>query len=172
MDPDSLQKLNEPIVALYTFLNPATAAALNNFVPAKTSFLIFGGSTGLSLFLFILDFPLFHRQARALCCAPRRFFKNKSSQIFHVTDVIDSDTDSSILMTPEEITGLHALGTEALLKTEANAPLFPPKVKQNCTRTLQHKPAASVQHLLHWFWLPSLQLRYLTSTPYKPRQSK
>ena len=95
MDPETLQQLTEPIVAHYTSLNPATEAALDNFVPAKTSFLIAGGSIVLSLFLFILNFPLFHRQARALCCAPRRFFKNKSGQVVHVTNDIKPDSDSS-----------------------------------------------------------------------------
>ena len=76
MDPETLQKLTEPIVAHYTSLNPATAAALDNFVPAKTSFLISSRSIVLSLFLFLLNFPHIHRQARALCCAPRCFFKN------------------------------------------------------------------------------------------------
>ena len=66
LDPETLQKLTEPIVAHHTSLNPATAAALDNFVPAKTSFLISGGSIVLSLFWFILNFPLLHRQARAL----------------------------------------------------------------------------------------------------------
>ena len=56
MDPETLQKLIEPIVAHYTSLNPATEAALENFVPAKTSLLISGGSILLSLFLFILTF--------------------------------------------------------------------------------------------------------------------
>ena len=95
MDPESLQKQAEPIVAHYTSLNPATAAALDNFVPTKTSFLISGGSIALSLFLFILKFPFFHRQARVLCCAPRRFFKNKSGQFIHVTNDIKPDSDSS-----------------------------------------------------------------------------
>ena len=123
MDPETLQKLTEPIVANYTSLNPATEAALDNFVPAKTSFLIAGGSIVLSLFLFILDFPLFHRQARALCSAPRRFFKNKSGQFIHVTNDIDPDSDSSFLvLTREEFTALRALAKEALLKIEANAP--------------------------------------------------
>ena len=123
MDPETLQKLTEPIVAHYTFLNPATEAALENFVLAKVSFLISGGSILLSLFLFILNFPLFHRQARALCCAPRRFFKNKSGQFLHVTDDIDSDSDSSFLnIAREEFTAPRALAKEASLKAEANAP--------------------------------------------------
>ena len=123
MDPDTLQKLTEPIVAHFTSLNPATEAALNKFVPAKTSFLIAGGSIVLSLFLFVLNFPLFHRQARALCCAPRRFFKNKSGQFIHVTNDIQPDSDSSFLiLTRDEFTALRALAKEALLKTEANAP--------------------------------------------------
>ena len=125
MDPETLQKLTEPIVAHYTSLNPATEAALDKFVPAKTSFLIAGGSIVLSLFLFLLNFPLFHRQARALCCAPRRFFKNKSGQFIHVTNDIQPDSDSSFLiLTRDEFTALRALAKEALLKTEANAP-FP-----------------------------------------------
>ena len=125
MDPETLQKLTEPIVAHYKSLNPATAAALDNSEPAKTSFLIAGGSIVLFLFLFILSFPLFHRQARALCCAPRRFFKNKSGQFVHVTDNKDPDSDSSFLIiTREDFTALRALANEALLKTEANAP-FP-----------------------------------------------
>ena len=41
MDPELLQKLTEPIVAYYTSFNPATAAALDYFVPVKTSFLNF-----------------------------------------------------------------------------------------------------------------------------------
>ena len=123
MDPETLQKLTEPIVEHYTSLNPATEAALDKFVPAKTSFLIAGGSIVLSLFLFILNFPLFHRQARALCCAPRCFFKNKSGQFIRVTNDIDPDSDSSFLiLTREEFTALRALAKEALLKTEANAP--------------------------------------------------
>ena len=123
MDPEDLQKLTEPIVAHYTSLNYATAVELDNFVPAKTSFLISGGSIVLSLFLFILNFTLFYRQARALCCAPRRFFKNKSGQFIHVTDDIDPDSDSSFLIiTRDEFTALRALAKEALLKTEANTP--------------------------------------------------
>ena len=123
MDPETLQKLTEPIVAHYTSLNPATAAAIDDFVPAKTSFLIAGGSIALSSFLFVLNFPLFHRQARALCCAPRRFFKNKSGQFIHVTNDIKPDSDSSFLiLTRDEFTALRALAKEALLKTEANAP--------------------------------------------------
>ena len=66
MDSETLQKLTKLLVAHYTSLNPATAAALDNFVPAKTSFLISGASIVTSLFLFLLNFPLFHRQARAL----------------------------------------------------------------------------------------------------------
>ena len=123
MDPETLQKLTEPIVAHYTSLNPATEAAFDNFIPAKTSFLIAGGLIILSLFLFILNFPLFHRQARALCCAPRRFFKNKSGQFFHVTNDIQPDSDFSFLiLTRDAFTALRALTKEALLKTEANAP--------------------------------------------------
>ena len=125
MDPETLQKLTEPIVAHYTSLNLATEAALDSFVPAKTSFLISSGSMILSLFLFILNFPLFHSQAYALCCGPRCFFKNKSGQFIHVRDNIDPDSDSSFLIiTREEFTALRALAKEALLKTEANAP-FP-----------------------------------------------
>ena len=125
MDPETLQKLTEPIVAHYTSLNPATEAVLDKFVPAKTSFLIAGGSIVLSLFLFILNFPLFHRQTRALCCAPRRFFKNNSGQFIHVTNDIEPDSDSSFLiLTRDEFTARRALAKEALLKTEANAPFF------------------------------------------------
>ena len=43
MNPETLQKLTESIVAHYTSLNPATAAALDNIVPAKISCLISGG---------------------------------------------------------------------------------------------------------------------------------
>ena len=123
MDPQTLQKFTEPIVAHYTSLNPATGAALDMFVPVKTSFLMSGGSNVLSLFLFILNFPLFHRQARALCCAPRRFFKNKSGQLVQVTDNIDPTSESSFfIITREEFPALLALAKEALLKTKANAP--------------------------------------------------
>ena len=123
MDPETLQKLTEPIVAHYTSLNPATKAALDNFVPAKTSFLIAGGSIILSFFLCILKFPLFHRQARAPCCAPRRFFKNKSGQFIQVTNDIQPDSDSSFLiLTRDDITALRALAKEALMKTEAKEP--------------------------------------------------
>ena len=38
MEPETLKKLTEPIVAHYTSLNPAKLAALDNFVRAKTSF--------------------------------------------------------------------------------------------------------------------------------------
>ena len=123
MDPENLQKLAEPIVAHHTFLNPARAAALDDFVPSKISFLISGGSIVLYLFLSILNFPVFHRHARAICWAPRRFFKSKSGQFIHVTDDIDPDSDSSVLVTTrEEFIALRALAKEVLLKTEANAP--------------------------------------------------
>ena len=59
MDPGILQKLTEPIVAHYTSLNPATEAAPDNFVPAKTSFLISGGSIVLSFFCLYLTFHFF-----------------------------------------------------------------------------------------------------------------
>ena len=127
MDPETLQKLTEPIVDHYTSLNPATAAALDNSVPAKISFLISGASIVLSLFLFLLNFPLFHRQARALCCAQRRFFKNKSGQFNHVTNDIKPVSDSSFLiLTRDEFTALRALAKEALLRTEANTPFTYP----------------------------------------------
>ena len=149
LDPETLQKLTEPIVAHYTSLNPATEAALDNFVPAKASLLISGGSIILSLFLFLLNFPLIHRQARALCCAPRLFFKNKSGQFIHVTDDIKPDSDSSFLiLTRDEFTALRVLAKEALLKTEANAPftysaadeekLYPDVTAQ--TRTIRTTP--------------------------------
>ena len=110
MGPETLQKLTEPIVAHYTSLNPATAAARDMVVPAKTSILMSGGSIVLSLFLFILDCPLFHRQARALCCAPRRFFKNKSGQLVQVTDNTDPTSESSFfIITREEFPALLAL---------------------------------------------------------------
>ena len=125
MDPDSLQKLTEPTVAQHNSLNPATAAAFENCVPAKASFLISGGSIVLSLFLFILNLTLFHRQARVLCCAPRRFCKTKAGQFIHVTVDIHPDSDSSFLiMIPEEFTALRALAKEALLEIEANAPFI------------------------------------------------
>ena len=94
MDPEPSEKLIEPIVAHYTSLHPATAAALDNFVPAKTSFLISRGSILFSRFLFMFNFLLFHRQARALCCAPRRFFKKKNGQFIHVTHDIEPNSDS------------------------------------------------------------------------------
>ena len=73
--------------------------------------------------MFILNFRLFHRQARALCCAPRRFFKNKCGQFIHVTNDIKPESDSLFLnLTQDEFTALRALAKEALLKTEANAP--------------------------------------------------
>ena len=123
MNPETLQKLTEPIVAHYTSLNPATAAALDKFVPAKTSFLISGGSIVLSLILFLLNLPLFHRQTRTLCCAPRRFFKKKSGQFIHVTNDIKPDSDSLFLiLTSDEFAALRALARQALLKTEATAP--------------------------------------------------
>ena len=75
MDPETLEKLTEPIVAHYTSLNPATVAALDKFAPAETSFLTSSGSIILSLFLFILKLPLFRRQTRSLCRAPLCFFK-------------------------------------------------------------------------------------------------
>ena len=56
MDPETLQKLTEPIVAHSTSLNPVTAAALDNFVPAKTSFLIAGGS----IVLYFCLYSIFH----------------------------------------------------------------------------------------------------------------
>ena len=126
MDPENIQKRTESIVADFTSLNTAKAAAIDNFVLAKTSFLTSGGSILLSLLLFIFNFPLFHRQARALCCAPRCFFKNKSGQFIYVMDDIDPDSDSDssfLLITRKEFTALRALGKEALLKTEANAPI-------------------------------------------------
>ena len=124
MEPETLQKMTEHIVAHYASLNPATAAAFDNFVPAKTFLLISGGSIVLSLFLFTLNFPLFHRQASALCCAPRCFLMNKFGQFTLVTDNIDPNSDSSFLIiTRDEFTALRALAKEGLLKTEANAPL-------------------------------------------------
>ena len=149
MDPETLKKLTEPIFAHYTSLNPAKSAALDNFVRAKASFWISGGSMILSLFLFVLDFPLFHRQARALCCAPRRFSRNKSGQINHLTDHIEQDSDSSFLILHRgEFTALRALAKEASLKTEANTRLHtPPMSKPKCTRTLLHKTEPTVEHL-------------------------
>ena len=125
MDPETSQKLTEPYVAQYTSLNPATAAALDNFVPSKTSFLISSVSFLLSFFLFIFNFPFFHRQTCAFCCAPCRSFKKNSGHNIHVTDDLDPDSDFSFFIsTREEFPALRALAKEALLKTEVNAP-FP-----------------------------------------------
>ena len=171
IDPETLQKLTESIVQHYTSLNLATAAALDNIVVAKTSLLISGGSTVLSFFLFIPNFPLFHRQAHALCCAPRRFVKNKSGQFIHVTEDIDPDSDSSLLIiTRDELTSLRALAKEAFLKTEANAPflysaedeakLYPDITAQ--TRTIHTTPP-----LVPTTFTPT---RYLTSITHKSPQ--
>ena len=142
MDPETSQKLTEPTVAHYTSLNPATVAALDNFVPAKTSFLISGGSIVLSLFLFILNFPFFQKQARALCCAPRRSLKNNSGQFIHVTDDINPAFDSSFLIiTREEFTALRALAKRALPFTysaEDEEKLYPDVTAQ--TRTIRTTP--------------------------------
>ena len=114
MNRETQQKLTKPIVAHHTFLNPATGLELDNFVPAKTSFLLSGDSTELSLLLFILNFSVFHRQARALSCALRRFFRSKSGQFIHVTDNIELDSDFSFLiLTREEYTALRGLAMEA-----------------------------------------------------------
>ena len=152
MDRETFQKLIEPNAAHYTSPNPATASALDNFVPAKPSFLISGGSIVFSLFLFILNFPLFHRQAGAFCCAPRCFFKHKFGPFIHVTDDIHPDSDSSFLNnTREEFTALRALAKEALLKTEAKAPFtYFADDDEKCTRISLLKLEPSVQHL-HWF---------------------
>ena len=145
MDPETLQKLIEPIVAHYTSLNPATVAAIDKFVAAKTSFLISGGSIVPSFFLFLINFPLLRRQARALCCAPRRSFKNKSGQFIHVMNDIKPDADSLFLnLTRDEIIALRALAEEALLKMKPlHHSITPPRMKIKCTRTSPHKPEPS-----------------------------
>ena len=118
IDRKTLQQLTGPIVAHHTSLNLVTASALDNFVPAKTSFLSSGGAIVLSLILFILNSPLFHRQARALCCGPHCFLKNKSGRFVNVMDDIDPDSDSSFpFITREEIGALHAIAKEAFSKT-------------------------------------------------------
>ena len=48
-DPGALQKLTEPEVAQHTSLNPATAAAFENFFPAKPCFLLSSRSIIFSL---------------------------------------------------------------------------------------------------------------------------
>ena len=108
------------------FSQSCNSSCTRKYVPAKASFIISGGSIVLSFFLFILNFPLFHRQARALCWSPRRFFKKKSDQQFiHVMDDIGPDSDTSFLnINREEFPALRALAKEALLKTEANAPFI------------------------------------------------
>ena len=50
MNPETLQKLTDPIVAHYTSLTDATAAALDNSIWAKLPILISGGYILLSLF--------------------------------------------------------------------------------------------------------------------------
>ena len=52
MNPETLQKLTEPIVAHYTSLTDATAAALDNFIWAKLPILISGRYILLSLFFY------------------------------------------------------------------------------------------------------------------------
>ena len=173
MDPETLQKLTELIVAHYTPLNPATAAALDKFVPVKNSFLITGGSIVLSLFSVTLNFPFYHRQARALCCAPRRFFKNKSGEFIHVTNDIKPDSESSFLiLTRNEFTALRAPAKEVYWRLKLTHRLhILPRMKKNCTQMSLHKPEPSVPHL-HWFWPPSLQLRYIPLIPHKLHQTK
>ena len=123
LDSEALHKLTGSIVAHYTYLNYATAAAVDKIVTGKTSILFSGGSIVNSVFLFILNFTLFYRQARALCCSSRRFFKNKSGLFIHVSDNIHPDSDSSLLInTCEDFTAMPGLEKEALLKTEVDAP--------------------------------------------------
>ena len=153
IDTETLQELTEPIVAHCISLNLATAAALGNVVPAKISFWISGVSIVLSLFLFIHNFILFHRQAGALCCTPRCFFKNKCGQFVHVTEDVHPNSDSLFpIITLEEYT-TRAPAKEALWKTEAKA-LFARSARDE-EKTYTDFTEASVQHL-RWFWLPSL----------------
>ena len=56
MDRGVLQTLIEPIVANYTSLSPATAAALENFIPGKSSSLISGRSIVQFSFCSFLTF--------------------------------------------------------------------------------------------------------------------
>ena len=122
MDPETLQKLTGLIVAHYTYLNPAIAAALEDFVCAKTSFLPSGG--GIVFSLFILQFPLFPRQACIFCPAPGCNFRDTPGLLVHGRDNIAPNFDSFFrMMTREEVTALRVLAKEAQVKSEATAPL-------------------------------------------------
>ena len=74
MDPETLQNLTQPIVAQYTSLNPAKAAAFDKFVPAETSFLISGGSIVLSLF-FYTYFSTLSQTATCIFLCPALFLQ-------------------------------------------------------------------------------------------------
>ena len=106
---ETLQKLNEPNNAHYTCLNPDTAAALDNFIPAKTSFLISGRSILFYFFCLYLNFHIFTDRHVHFALPPRRFFENKPGQFIHVMDDIDPDSYSSFLIiTREDFTALCA----------------------------------------------------------------
>ena len=172
MDPGNLQKSTEPKIAHYTSLNPATAAPIDNSIPAKTSFLISGGSILLFLF-FKTQFSTFSQTGTCTLLCPTSFLQEQNRQLLHLPDDKNQDSDfSSFIMTRDEYTALRAVAMEGLLKHEATAPLTYSAIdKTKYTRTSLHKQQPSVKHH-HWFWLPTLQLQRLHSIPNRPPQSK
>ena len=88
---------------------------LHSWSPADQSYFL--------CLLFLLIFPIFHRQARALCCASRRFFKNMSGQLIHVTEDLKPHSQILFILNRDKFIALRALAEETLLKTEVTAPL-------------------------------------------------
>ena len=88
----ALDQLTRPIPAYYSFISPATSAALSAYLSTRTAVCFSLLSITVSLLTFRVSFTLFHRQWRRLFSRPQQFFRGTSGRFFHIGDNSSSTT--------------------------------------------------------------------------------
>ena len=91
MSQTTLDELSKPIAEYYSSITPATSAALQSYLPTRTTVLLSTLSITMSLLTFSLSFTLFRRQWQRLFRHPQKFFRGTSGRFIHIVESNPAD---------------------------------------------------------------------------------
>ena len=114
---EALNQLTKPIAAYYSFISPATLAALSAFLFTRTAVCLSVLSRTGSLLTFCVSFTLFRRQWCRLFSHPQHFFRGTSGRFLHIVENSSptAEVDSFFLyFSVAEFTALQKLPQETL----------------------------------------------------------
>ena len=128
MSPAALDQLTKPIADYYSFISPATSAALSAYLPTLTAVCFSLLSITVSLLTFCVSLTLFRRQWRRLFSHPQQFFRGTSGRFLHIVDNSappSADDSSFFYLSVAEFNALQELAQETLRRPTFNNNLTP-----------------------------------------------